>query len=85
MYRLHIFGPPSGVQGERLHFHTLADAVESVVGRITDDHNGWTFKDDKIVLVDHNNGGPNVIHKIERDFVDEEHVKVHTEPVYSPQ
>lgn len=38
-----------------------------------------------MVLIDHNNGGENVIHSIKRDFVDEEHVKVYDKPVYSPQ
>ena len=85
VYKLHTSGSVDGVQDERLYFNTIADAVESVEGRITDDHDGWKFKDGRMVLIDHNNGGENVIHSIKRDFVDEEHVKVYDEPVYSPQ
>lgn len=40
VYQLHIFGSIDRVQDERLHFNTIADAVESVEGRITDDHDG---------------------------------------------
>lgn len=84
-YKLHIYGQVDRVEEERLHFATLADAVESVEGRVTDDHDGWEFKGTKLFLIDFNNGGSNVFHTIKQSTVHEDHVKVHEEPVYTPQ
>lgn len=86
-YRLEIYGDDR-IEDETLYFHHLADAVASVEGRVSDDHDGWRFGDTSLRLVDGNHGGGAVIHKIapvaDTDALEDDVVLLE-DAVYTPE